>query len=176
VSIDRIEIGRVFADRDKPHRVVRITELKDVSNPLHGVQSIPSVSFEIWDTHDLDVPWSNSSLTSREGFEAHYRYVPDHVLNTQAELDEAQKMLNHASRTITAVVATAIGVKGAVRVVDLLVNVARREAALRIAAHEWDEGCAAGCCDDSRGAEKAAELIMVTFTEAERAEMLNQTD
>jgi hypothetical protein len=25
--------------------------------------------------------------------------------------------------------------------------------------HPWEEGCASGCCDDDRGAQKAADLI-----------------
>ena len=33
------------------------------------------------------------------------------------------------------------------------------ELAEEIREHPWSEGCAAGCCDDDRGAQKAADRI-----------------
>lgn len=173
MSTDHIQIGRVFGDKDRLHRVVRITELTPMTSPLHGLAEIPTVVFEIWDTHESEEPWSRSSFISRGDFERCYRYLPEHVLNTQFELTEAQQMLNAASRIVTDALAGVIGTEGAIETVDLLVNVARREAALRIAAHDWDQGCAAGCCDDSRGAEKASDLIMTTLTEEQRTELLD---
>jgi hypothetical protein len=173
VSIDRIETGRVFGNKTKVHEYVRITEVSAVTGLPISEKGIPAVHFEIWDTHEHEEPWSRKTIMPRTAFEERYRYLPEHLLNQQIEHAEAEQMLNAATRQV---VRSMVGtdVTEAIRLVDSLVNMARREAALRIAVHEWDEGCAAGCCDDSRGAEKASDLIMVTFTEAERAELLGE--
>lgn len=171
MGIDRIETGRVFGNKDKAHEFVRVTRVWDAHNELHGLDALPSVTFEVWDTHEVhEVPWDRTSTLLRETFEKRYCYLAGHVLNTEIELAEAQQMLNAASRTVTDALTAIIGSDGAIKAVDLLVNVARREAALRIAAHDWNEGCAGvGCCADTP--DMASDLIMTELSDDQRAEL-----
>lgn len=170
MSIDRVQVGRIFRHKADGRRYVRIDRLFDsLDQP-----PVPGVSFAIWDLREgVRAKWEEFSVLPVAMFNEQYRYAAQFFENQQAEMAEATAMREKLQADIEAAL-EAVGAQDPAAVAGLFVRLVQNECAHRIYTHDgFKEGCAAGCCDSTT--DDAAEVIEVEITDAEREELLGES-